>query len=285
MAGPFQFYFDAASALWNTPMKKLYAMSQGDPNDPTKRAADLTLRQKAEFMTPEAFSEERAALTKLTNAMANDPLITMDAALQLSRTLGARRTGSSPQRTPLKGAPRSRPWKIALWVSVIAATLLLAMDVLATAGVPVPSPIGVLIDRFSSDNPPYLPPEPMREPGGHGPSVPISGDGVVFDPVTDARAVSSRSSIRGAEASGREETQRDEDKNVHHADGRDLHRAAGRDAHQAQGRDANQAKGKERHYAAGRNDRPISGKAVGRTTARARAEARRKVRKAVRPSK
>ena len=284
MAGPFQFYFDAATALWNTPMKKLYSMSQGEANDPMKRAADLTLRQKAEFMTPEAFSEERAALTKLTSALANDPLITMDAALKISRTRGSGRGASSSPRPPLKGAPRSRSWKVALWVSVIAATLLLAMDVLATAGVPVPSPIGVLIDRFSSDNPPYLPPEPMRGPDAPGPPVPITGDGVVFDPVTGPRTFSSRPSIRDAGERRRQEAHRKEVKNARRADGRDLHKARGRDVHQARGRDANQAKGKEQHYA-NRRERPTDGKAIGRTMSRVRAEARRKVRKAVRPTK
>ena len=152
MAGSFHFYFDAATALWRTPLKQLSETAKDGEPVALRRAAEATLRVKNRYMTPEMFTSERAAITQLASTLSNDPEFTLDLALKLGRPFsedaGAKGGKRSPQRSRLTARPEARRWRVALWVAVTAAAFLLILDVLATAGVPVPTPIGQMIDRF-----------------------------------------------------------------------------------------------------------------------------------------
>ena len=174
MAGGFQFYFDAANTLWDTPSQELYSLARtGDP-EAMRRAAEATLRLKAEFMTPEAFTHERAALTKLASALSDDPEFTIDLALRLR---GKKVSAPPPHAERIKWVTRRSPRSVLLWIGIIAGVFLLILDVLATAGVPVPTPIGDLIDQFTgTDEPPLksaprLDSDPLTTAVAAGPSL------------------------------------------------------------------------------------------------------------------
>ena len=168
MAGGFQFYFDAASGLWDTPSQELYSLARTGEPEAVRRAAEATLRLKAEFMTPEAFTHERAALTKLASALSEDPEFTVDLALRLS---GKKVSAPPPHAERIKWVTRRSPRSVLLWVGILAGFFLLMLDVLATAGVPVPTPIGDLIDHFTGTDQPPLESAPRPGSGPFGNAV------------------------------------------------------------------------------------------------------------------
>lgn len=234
MAGGFHIYYEAARALWSMPTHRLEEMAaKGEPAH--RRAALTTLRVKAEFMTPEAFASERAAVTKVASSLAQDPEYTMDKAIK--------QTGGKIQ--PL-AADRSRPprrrMKTTTWVAITAGVLLLILDVLATAGVPVPTPIGDVIDRFTgTDESPITPapPPPGSKPGlvrepKFVSEVPPSGLPAAVRPTTTPSArSSSEDRDAGAWAPNAERT-----KNPNHANGRERNPASARELRRAGGRSA-----------------------------------------------
>lgn len=257
MADSYHFYFAAAQTLWNSSLGRLQTMSKEADHAAVRRAAERTLQLKARFMTPEEFTEERAAISKLAGALFADRDFTVDVALEVA----GKPRGPEPkqERSRRIGQPRSRSGKVRLWFAVAAGSILLGLDVLATAGVPVPTPIGVLIDRFTSDRPPYLPPQPFGDPHGHLHALPGAVDEALPGTTSSARAPTTkpRPDVRRVRAST---------KNVNHANGRKKH--------QAQGREQHQATGKKLHEANGRSRVPKGSPEMGRAIASARRQGR-----------
>lgn len=163
MGGVFHYYFDAARALWEKPSEELYAFARGGDSDAMRRAAELTLRLKAEYVTPEAFRDERTVLTRLASALSEDPEFPMDLAVKLGRA----RSANAPQSQDIRWVTRRSRRSIMLWVAVASAVALLVLDVLATAGAPVPTPIGDFLDRVTGEDvTPVTPAPPAPTDGG-----------------------------------------------------------------------------------------------------------------------
>lgn len=163
MGGIFHYYFEAARALWETPSEELYAYARRGDSDAMRRAAELTLRLKAEYVTPEAFRDERTVLTRLASALSEDPQFPMDLAVKLGRS----RSAAAAPREDIRWVTRRSPRSVALWITVAAAVSLLVLDVLATAGAPVPTPIGDLLDRVTGEDvTPVTPPPPPPTDAG-----------------------------------------------------------------------------------------------------------------------
>src|SRR5688500_14450335 len=160
MAGGFQFYYEAARALWDMPSKRLELLAKEAEPPARRRAATTALRLKAEFMAPEAFANEHSAVTKLAAALSEDREFTMDMALRMAKS-----SSQGPSRVLVQsGVARRSRRATMMWIAVSAGILLLVMDVLATAGLPVPTPIGDLIDRVSgSDESPVTPAPPAPQ--------------------------------------------------------------------------------------------------------------------------
>ena len=157
MAGGFHLYYEAARALWNLPLQRLEALASEAESPGRRRAAAATLRLKSDFMNPLEYGTERAAVTKLAAVLSEDPEFTMDMALN---------TANLSRKRPVKVlvqsgvAGRSRR-STRMWIAIIAGVVLLILDVLATAGAPVPTPIGDLIDLLTgSDEAPRTPAPP-----------------------------------------------------------------------------------------------------------------------------
>lgn len=253
MAGTFHIYYAAAKALWDMKTQRLEAMTREGGSPALRRAATTTLRLKASFVTPEEFGDERSIVTKLAAMLSDDREFTMDMALRLG--------GSSQGKTKVlvqSGVARPTGLSKGMWIAISAAVILLVLDVLATAGVPVPTPIGDVIDRFSgADESPVTPaplPPGSRPRSGRDPE--IERDSIV---ITAPEPRATTSTERDRRATSRKETTsapRSGDKIRTQARGRELHQAQGRELHQAQGRELHQAQGKKLHQAQGRDRQP-----------------------------
>lgn len=208
MGGGFHYYFDAARALWDMPSQELYSLARSDQSEAVQRAAELTLRLKAEYVTPEALRDERSALTRLASALSDDPEFTIDMAL----TIGNRRRATTRVPQDIQWTTRRSPKAILLWVAVTSAVALLVLDVLATAGVPVPTPIGNLLDRVSGED--FAPQTPAPSPSGVGVlDHPRRTASVAIDETTTPVTVAG--SVWGTQANEAGS------KNPHHANGKD----------------------------------------------------------------
>jgi hypothetical protein len=131
-----------------------------------------------------------------------------------------------------------------MWVAITAGIILLVMDVLATAGVPVPTPIGEILDRVTGeDESPVLPaplgPRPERDRG------PVVGEGT--DAIPEIQGESARRDDEnrgGTKAATRPATETEPivpaasptasvlGKNPNHAQGKEAHQGQGRAEHQ-----------------------------------------------------
>lgn len=155
MGGTFQFYLDAAKALWEAPIARLEQLSAtGDP-EALRRAAGDALMMKAEFMTPDGVGDERKAIAILAAGLQDDPEFTLDVAVRLSGSHTPRRASNSRSTQhlePATASPSSRRRTVLVTVAVAIAALL-ALEVLATAGAAVPNPIGDVIDELTDDEP------------------------------------------------------------------------------------------------------------------------------------
>lgn len=241
MAGGFHIYYEAAEALWNMPNNRLEEMARGDGAPGRRRAATTTLRLKAEYVSPEVFGNERSSISKLAGTLNDDPAFTMDMALGM----GAPALKRSRKAVVQAGIARPSGLSRTMWLAITAGVILLLMDVLATAGVPIPTPIGIVIDQFAgADESPVSPPPPAPPPSrGKGTRGSSLDEGASFAlPRSEPRPTTEPSpevSTGGhAEASGSD--QDFEEKAPAPARGRELHQAQGRELHQAQGRDLHQ---------------------------------------------
>lgn len=221
MAGGFHYYFDAARALWEMPSGELYSLARGE-SDAMQRAAELTLRLKAEYVTPESFRDERSVLAKLASALSEDPEFSFDLALQL----GEGRSGPTSVPEEIQWVTRRSRKSVMLWVAIVAAVTLLLLDVLATAGVPVPTPIGDLLDRVTGDDVAPATPAPSPPSGAGrnmGPRPPVAA--VNVRPTPQVIAKITRAADRPeANTNGDKQVK---DRNLNYANGRERHFANG----------------------------------------------------------
>ena len=241
MAGGFHIYYEAAEALWNMPNHRLEEMARGDGAPGRRRAATTTLRLKAEYVSPEVFGNERSSISKLAGALSDDPAFTMDMALGMGEPARKRSRKADLQAGIITPSGLSRT----MWLAITAGVILLMMDVLATAGVPIPTPIGTVIDKFAgADESPVSPPPPAPPPRRKGTRGSIMGDG-------GSHYALPRSQPRAADDLGLDEAPpRRVTEEIPAAEpvgqaseparGRELHQAGGRELHQAQGRELHQ---------------------------------------------
>ena len=226
MGGPFHYYFDAAQALWEMPSQELYSLARGNEPEAVQRAAELTLRLKAEYVTPEAYRDERTTLTKLASELSNDPEFGLDLAL------GIARRGAGPKvPQDIRWVTRPSRKSIALWVTVVAAVTLLVLDVLATAGVPVPTPIGDLLDRISGED--FAPRTPAPPPSPTGAGIDLDTRQVATAP--NGSLIQNRAATHAGNET---------EKNVRHADGRDDNHQNGKERYFQNGKERNHQKGR-----------------------------------------
>lgn len=243
MAGGFHIYYEAAEALWNMPNKRLEEMARGDGAPGRRRAATTTLRLKAEYVSPEVFGNERSSISKLAGVLSDDPAFTMDMALRMGGPARQRSRKTVVQAGIVIPSGRSR----VMWLAITAGVILLMMDVLATAGVPIPTPIGIVIDKFAgADESPVTPPPPAPPPsrgkGTRGSSLGDEGEhyalprspsqavtGLRLDKAPPRVVVAKESSTATTD-----ETAPDPGR------GRELNQARGRELHQARGRELHQ---------------------------------------------
>lgn len=230
MAGGFHLYYEAARALWNLPTSRLEEMAAtGDHAH--RRAALVTLRVKSEFMTPEAFASERAALTKVASSLSQDPEYTMDMAI--------RQTGGKIRSLATEEArPARRHLSPMTWFAITAGVLLLILDVLATAGVPVPTPIGDVIDRFTgTDESPVSPaPPPADSKAGRVREPDFVSETSTAHPLAAGRATTAPSPRPSSRKPDVPATGKDKTKNPNHANGRERNRRSERAVARAPGR-------------------------------------------------
>ncbi|MBW3594966.1 MAG: hypothetical protein KY391_05255 [Actinobacteria bacterium] len=218
MGGTFQFYFDAATVLWEASVARLEELSANAKPEALRRAAQDALMMKAQFMMPDGLDDERKAVSILAASLQDDPEFTADVAVQLTRQTSPTKTPPPPARSI--GRSRSRPKaKVALWVAVITACLLLALEVLATAGAAVPNPIGELIERLTEDEPNEgvnRAPSTMDASVEHRHDVGRGGVGMPFATRTttavEKNAKGRTKTKNPNHANGRERNQKDKDK-------------------------------------------------------------------------
>jgi hypothetical protein len=142
-------YADAARLLWDLPPDRLANLASGEltATQSVRDAAQMALGVKREFLSPEDFGSEGAALDRLAGSLAMLP----DFSLQEI----AIASGRGPiQHTPPSANVAARPTRSrnrVLRVVVVALLLLLALEALAQAGVGVVSPIGAVVDQFDGE--------------------------------------------------------------------------------------------------------------------------------------
>jgi hypothetical protein len=245
MAGGFHIYFEAARALWDMSTGRLETMARDSKSAAERRAAALTLNLKRDLITPGEFGDERGSLTKLASALLEDKQFTMEMALRLTPKKAKRSAAVVAQ----SGLAHRKPRHAVMWIAITAGVILLVMDVLATAGVRVPTPIGEILDRVTGeDEAPVLPapqaPRPDRDRRA------VVGEGT--DAIPEMKESSARGddeNSSGTKAATRPAEEESEPivpattptastlgKHPHHAQGKDAHQAQGKEAHQAQGR-------------------------------------------------
>ena len=149
MAGTVDFYADVAKALWDTPLPRLEELRLTGRPEALKRAAGTTLRIKGEFMTPDTFNIEGAAVNKLAAALREDPDFTVEVATGVLKGAGLQMPTRQPvRRTAAERRSRSQTWRVAIWIIAATALILGLLEILAVAGFDVTNPIGDLIDRL-----------------------------------------------------------------------------------------------------------------------------------------
>lgn len=240
MAGGFHLYYEAARALWDMPSKHLESLAKEGEPLARRRAAATALGLKAEFLTPQGYTNEHSAVTKLAAALSDDREFTMDMALRMGAS-----TGRTQSRVLVQsGIGHHTRRSTLMWIAITAAVVLLLLDVMATAGLPVPTPIGDLIDRFSgSDESPVTPPPPP--PGSRG---------LLRDPALDMEPVAVEAHetrhTTSPDGVGLPAVQDDSVGNLERANGKELHQAQGRELHQARGRGVYRGRGRGPRQAA-----------------------------------
>lgn len=154
MPDAFDPYLDAAVALWELPLSRLEELRGPGQPEAFRRAAHDTLIIKAEFITPDAVRDERRALSILAASLQDDPEFTVDLALRLAGRSGIpQKISGAPTAVARVTVPSSRPRRTKiLWATVVAAGFLLALEVLAAAGVRVPNPIGEIMEGMGEDS-------------------------------------------------------------------------------------------------------------------------------------
>jgi hypothetical protein len=251
-------YADAARLLWDLHPDRLHKLASGEVETTrsVRDAAQMALGAKREFLSPEDFGSQEAALERLGASLAMLPDFSLQEIAIASGHAPIRRT--APTSTVVASThSRHRILRVAL----IVLTLLLGLEALARAGISVPSPIGIVVDRLGGD------PDPGEALGGLRSRVdpevdaPTSHSGALPD---SAGAVTRRSGNSRSDLKA---------KNDRHARGRELHFARGREQHKAQGREVNKAEGSERERPAGSRARRV----VRRSVEKARAVAARQV--------
>ena len=227
MPDTFELYMNAAAALLEAPDARLEELTAEGTPEALRLAVQDTLLVKTEFAAPEGAGYDRRAVTILAASLQDDPAFTPDVAIRLTE-VGDVVGGRSETRGPAHPMQRSndKPWRLSLSLG-LAAVILLAFEVLAMAGVPVPNPLGEIIDRFSADAPRAYAKSTSAPPSW---SVERSGLDHAFSerPLRNTHPPSAHESIaarlddreRGRDASG-------EAKNPNHANGKERNQANG----------------------------------------------------------
>jgi len=255
MGGIFQFYFDAATALWDMPMTHLETMATASESRPMRRAAEAAIQLKTEHMTPEGISE-RAAVTRLASLLANDREFTLDLATQLGARVGPTRTARQHPSARVDHNPR-RARKVALGVAIAAGASLLLLDVLATAGVRVPNPIGRVIDGLSGDD------SLERVPSRLAPQAPGGSSRFDAGDVDLSMDAATRPNMKRLVNRSKDANAKSKAKNPNHANGKERNQANGKERNQANGKELNDPKRDDTKHSrrdaeAGKKLRPVA---------------------------
>ena len=219
-------YLHAAHRLWNATFGELAAaVADESLPRPVRKAADVTVRMKGEFMLPDAPRTEQGGIAKLATALAAIPDLS-PADLRRIDIAPKQAFQTPPVSSSFRASPavRKRPRKV-FRVALLGAALLLALEALARAGAPVPS-VGGIVDRIQPDKPEVeVTPEALEhafDASTKDGTTHLVGSGVIA-----ARA----ETVRSPNATG--------DKNPHYANGRERNQANGKERNQANGRERN----------------------------------------------
>lgn len=239
MAGGFHIYFEAARALWDMSTGRLETMARDSKSAAERRAATLTLNLKRDLITPGEFGDERGSLTKLASSLLEDKQFTMEMALGLTPKKAKRSAAVSVQ----SGLTYRKPRHAVMWVAITAGVILLVMDVLATAGVPVPTPIGEILDRVTGeDESPVLPAPAPQAPRRDRDRGSVVGEGTDAIPELEGESARRDDENRGGRKATTRPVGEETEPIVPAASptasvlGKNPNHAQGKEAHQAQGR-------------------------------------------------
>ena len=244
MAEPLQFYLDAARALWDMPMARLEELrASGDPAA-LRRVAGDTLLVKAQFLTPDGLADERKALAILAASLQDDPEFSIDLALRVTGQNNPSRSRARAQAA-VSARTRSHRWRPLLWTTLIAAAVLVALEVLAAAGVGVPHPISEVIERLTggdttrdaTDDTGAIERSPSRAVET-GQRAGFSDGPFSARPATSSRDPRARMSKGAPKA-----------KNSRHANGKERNQANGQDRNQANGQERDKNVGQQKKKA------------------------------------
>jgi hypothetical protein len=221
-------YADAARLLWDLPPERLANLASGEltATQSVRDAAQMALGVKREFLKPEDFGSEGAALDRLAANLAMLPDFSLQ---EISMASGRGTIHAAPRPTEVTARPRRSRTRI-VRIVLVASILLLALEALAQAGVGIVSPIGVVVDQLGGESSPDEVPDNLRSR-----TDPEAARSTKYEP--GVPSVSARDVSR-VETKGHATTKaKTKSKNENHARGRLAHYAQGREQHHAQGRD------------------------------------------------
>jgi hypothetical protein len=235
--------------LWALPPERLANLASGEltATQSVRDAAQMALGVKREFLSPEDFGSEGAALDRLAASLAMLP----DFSLQEIAIASGRGPIHRPQQPAEVAARPTRSRNRVLRVVVVAMILLLALEALAQAGVGVVSPIGAVVDQFDGE-PNESEPDDLRSHVDPEATPSEEYEARVLAP--PARGTSRVDS--GARSKTKTKTEL-KSKNENHARGRLAHYAQGREQQRSQRRDGHGARTRKQRRLAERVERVV----------------------------
>ncbi|MGH2808717.1 MAG: hypothetical protein ACRDKT_15745 [Actinomycetota bacterium] len=219
-------YREAARLLWDLPPERLSELASGgsDTTQSVRDAAHMALGVKREFLDPAEFGSEEAALDRLAANLAMLPAFSLQ---EIGSASGRRPVSDAPPAPSFALEPKGRTRRRVLRLFVTVLVLLLALEALAQAGIPVPSPIGTVVDGIGGE-----PRSIDKLNGRDARTIPhdftiarVNDEGFLPLPAADIAKQRTAERVR-------------KPKNENHAGGRRLHFAQGRDANKDRKPDA-----------------------------------------------
>lgn len=237
-----QVYTDAAKMLWDLAPEQLSALASGraGASQGVRDAAHMALGVKREFLAPEEFGSEQAALDRLGANLAMLPDFSLQ---EIALACGRGPVRQMPRPTTVALEPKNPTRRRVLRVALVTLVLLLVLEALAMAGLPVPSPIGTVVENVGGE------PRSLQAPGGPEAAVDDLADATDYNgdflPLPAADIAKQRTAVVVTKP-----------KNENHARGRRLHFAQGRDSHKPSKDDKKTKKTKKTKASATGRERP-----------------------------